>query len=243
MLVNGSFAQTLLNAIQHKQWQLVAALALIAVVAGLRWLAPRINDTIGSALSSDRGGTILTLVGGEAGAIANALIAGQPITLTLILSGLSVGVLGVGGYTALKRIARPTDRKSAPPLEVPKTSAASAVTPALIIMFLAATLSACSWGACLLGKLAAAKQTLIEEVSVDLTSADYAGLLAQLALTAGDAAVTCTVQAVANYEQSKQKPTDGGTALAAAEPNVVLTHAQSYLTSHKKVACESRHAS
>lgn len=245
MPVNTSFAQTILNAIQHRQWQLVAALVVIAIVAGLRWLAPQIHDKIGAALNSDRGGTILTLLTGEAGAIATALLAGQPLTLTLLLSGLSVGTLGVGGFTAFKRLSRPKDKKTAPPLEVPKSPGATGATSALIIMLFAATLGACSWGACVLGKLAAAKQTLIEDVTVDLSSADYAGLLAQLALTAGDAAVTCTVQAVENYEISKQQKTnaDGGTALAAAAPSVVLQHAQAYLASHKKVACESRHAS
>jgi hypothetical protein len=243
MPVNTSFAQTLMDAILHKQWPLTVALVVIALVAGIRWLAPQVHDKIGAAVTSDRGGAILALIVGEATVIARSLAAGQPLTLALLLSGLSTGALGVGVYTAAKRIARPTDRKSTPPLEVPKAPGASAVTPALIVMFFAATLSACAWGACVLGQLSAAKQPLIEEVSVDLASADYAGLLAQLVLTAGDAVVTCTVQAVQAYEQSKQAKVDGGTALAAMAPSAVLTHAQAWLASHKKVACEPRHAS
>jgi hypothetical protein len=124
----------------------------------------------------------------------------------------------------------------APPSSTPPSAVALLLVP--LLMF-----SACAFGQCLLGKLKASEQPLLVDVTTDLASADYFTLLGQLAASVGDDLVTCTVQAVENYEAGKQKSADGGTALAATEPSVVLTHAQAWLASHKKVACESRNAS
>ncbi len=115
------------------------------------------------------------------------------------------------------------------PPAIPSATIALLLLPLLFI-------SACSWGTCVLGQLKAAQQPLIEDVTSDLASADYLALLGQLGLTAGEAVVTCTVQAVETYEKTKQtKPANG--VLAATTPSVVLNHAQSYLAARKKVAC------
>lgn len=130
-------------------------------------------------------------------------------------------------------------RRSVP--RVKETDATAAAKMLFVMMFIGASmLSACGFGACLLGKLSAAKQTLIEDVTVDLASADYAALLAQLGTTAGVDSVTCAVQAVVAYEQSKRATPDAGVHAQLAE-NPVLSHGQAWLGVHKKVVCAERH--
>ena len=85
-----------------------------------------------------------------------------------ILDGISF-IVRQGGVGSVK-VPFSRSRKPGGAPVVVGTSVPPAVVALLLIPVL--MLGACSWGACYLNQLAASKQTLIEEVSVDLASAD-----------------------------------------------------------------------
>jgi hypothetical protein len=179
--------------------------------------------------------------------------AGALYTLLSVINGLvqnpeAKSVLGkiIDGLSFLSRASAPgtvkapfTMSKAPDKVEQPDGSSLRVLLPILLVPMLA--LQGCGFGTCMLGKLSANAQPLIEEVTVDLTSADYVALLAQLGTTVGSDLVTCTVQSIVAYEQSKQQKAPAG-AKAAAQ-NLVLTHGQIWLNSKKPFACAERSAS
>jgi hypothetical protein len=98
------YAQALLDAVQGSHWRFAAALALIGVVACVRWLTPKLHNKVGAWLNSDRGAAVLTLVTAEVGAVATSLAAKMPLTFTLVWHGLGVGFVAAGGFATAKRI-------------------------------------------------------------------------------------------------------------------------------------------
>jgi hypothetical protein len=107
-------ADSLLAAIGGKQYILAMAVALVGVVKGVRWVAPKLHDKTGAWLNSDRGGAILSLIMGVAGGAATATAAGKPLSLSLILSGIMVSATGSGLFNLTKRVAKPSDKADAP---------------------------------------------------------------------------------------------------------------------------------
>lgn len=99
------------DSVQSGNWKAVAAAVLVGLVAFLRWVTPKINGKTGAWLNSDRGGTVLVFLGGLAGAFSTALLAHQPVTLQLVISGVITGALAIGAYTGVKQIVKPTDKK------------------------------------------------------------------------------------------------------------------------------------
>lgn len=81
-------------------WKAIAAIALIGVV----FVARRFGGKFVPFLQTDRGGALLALGVGIAGALANAILAGKPVDLTLLLRGLEVGIEGAGGYVVVRRL-------------------------------------------------------------------------------------------------------------------------------------------
>lgn len=123
----------------------------------------------------------------------------------------------------------------------PKAPPAPPSTTVAVLIF-SMLLNGCGFGTCILGKLKSSYQTVVEEAAVALVSADYTALLAQLATEAGADVVSCSVQAIVAYEQSKQhKPADG--AHLKAMPNAVLDHGRVWLSMQKPTACVPRRAS
>jgi hypothetical protein len=55
-------------------------------------------------LRTDRGGALLVLGVSLTGAVANALAAGAPFSVALLLTALRVGLTAAGGFTLIKRI-------------------------------------------------------------------------------------------------------------------------------------------
>lgn len=95
-----SLAPLVLQAIQSGNWSLLASLALIALV----WLARRYGGRFLPVLTTARGGAALALAGGIGGAVATALAAGAPVSVALLLKGLSVGLTAAGGWTVVRKL-------------------------------------------------------------------------------------------------------------------------------------------
>lgn len=101
------------QAVRSGNWRLIAAACLIVIV----WALRRWGAAHWAFLASDRGGALLALLGGVAGAFMNALAAGADISIVLILDGLSVGLTAAGGFVAVKKIFGKPVQPSAPPAE------------------------------------------------------------------------------------------------------------------------------
>jgi hypothetical protein len=106
------YANQILDAAMHRQWALLAALLLVGSVAALRWITPKLHDKFGAFLNTQRGGALLALVGGAAGALSTSLIAGQALNAQLLVAGFGTGLMAIGGWNAFFDIFFPKDGKS-----------------------------------------------------------------------------------------------------------------------------------
>lgn len=87
-----AIAGLVLAAVTTSNWAAVAALAVVLLV----WAARRFGGNLWPWLLTPRGGASLVLLWSIAGAIATALIAGQPLSLGLVLSALTTGAVATG---------------------------------------------------------------------------------------------------------------------------------------------------
>lgn len=94
------FARLLLDAVTSRNYALLAALLVVVLVYLLRKLGGRFIPFF----NTDRGGALLVLGVALAGAVANALAAGAPFSVALLLTALQVGLTAAGGFTIIKRI-------------------------------------------------------------------------------------------------------------------------------------------
>lgn len=90
-----------------KNYGLVAVAALIGTVYLVRkFLVPRLPDGKAKAfLSSSSGGWVLNAVASVAGALATSLIAGAPVTVSVILAAVVTALAGAGAVEAVKDFA------------------------------------------------------------------------------------------------------------------------------------------
>lgn len=104
------FANLVLQSVQQGRWAMVAALLVIAAVASLRKWGP-------AWVATDRASTLFALLTGAAGAVGARLIAGTPMTLSVLCDGAAVALTAIGGYSAVKKILFPSDAApaAAPP--------------------------------------------------------------------------------------------------------------------------------
>jgi len=99
-------ARELVAAIRGGNWRYVAALAL----AFMMFLLSRVRDKV-KWFKGDRGGAILVGILAVAGALSTALASSGPIDWRLLLGAAGVMWTAVGGYTWLKRLIWPADKK------------------------------------------------------------------------------------------------------------------------------------
>ena len=109
------------TALQHRSWGLGMAAALVLIVLGLRYgaglLAARLPGRAGKAcgwLNTDRGGALLVLASGVAGAVFVAKLAGQALTPQVLTGGIGAGITAAGGWNVVKRLLAPKDGGAAP---------------------------------------------------------------------------------------------------------------------------------
>ena len=113
----GGFVASLAEAVASKNWALVAALGVVAVVHFVR----RFGAGRLPWVATDRGGAALVLVTSVAGAIATALVGGAPFGLALVLQALSVAVSAAGGFSLVKKLAA-APKAPAPAVDAPVAS-------------------------------------------------------------------------------------------------------------------------
>lgn len=94
------FARVVLDAVQGRNYALLASLGVVLVVYLLR----KFGGARIPFLRTDRGGALLVLVVSLSGAVANALAAGAPFSAALLLTALRVGLTAAGGFTLIKRL-------------------------------------------------------------------------------------------------------------------------------------------
>jgi hypothetical protein len=89
----------LVRAVQDGQWLLVLSL----VVIGSVWFSRSFLGPYVPWLATSRGGAVLSLVGGQAAAFANAAVTGQMGMETLV-RGLVAAFIASGGWSLIKAI-------------------------------------------------------------------------------------------------------------------------------------------
>ena len=214
-------AQQVIDAIQAHNYALGAVLALIALVAIIRKIAPKIHGATGAFLNSDRGGSLLVLVTGVLGAEGASLAAGKHLSLALVVGGVVTAATASGGWNMVWDIFWPEDKKAAPTLAetVPPAGPTKAAVfiPLLLIPLLA--VSSCgtaggqALGKCELNYLPQTEQT----VGACVVQAASGQGDAQAAITAcgislGLQQFTCLVQAVVAWAKGADSANRSGTA-------------------------------
>lgn len=90
------FAKLFIEAVRGGNVALIATLALLGVVAGVRKYVPL------PFLKTRVGGWLSLFLFAGLGAIATALLAGTPFSAGLLMSAVGIGFSAAGGYEALK---------------------------------------------------------------------------------------------------------------------------------------------
>lgn len=107
------WADAIYSAVSAGQWSVVAGLALLGLVWGVRKAGPWLIDRPGMRwLRTDRGGVVVSVVGGLAIDAAAALAAGRPPS---IVGGLVLSAIASGTWTLSRRMIDPRDTSPVPP--------------------------------------------------------------------------------------------------------------------------------
>jgi hypothetical protein len=105
------FFDTVETAVETGNWQAAAAMALILGVYLSRKLAKKIPAPVGPWLLSDRGGAASVVLMGVLGGVTTSLLAGHKMSLHLLYSGLTTGVLASGMRNMAWTVLFPGDKK------------------------------------------------------------------------------------------------------------------------------------
>ncbi|MBZ4336420.1 hypothetical protein K8556_36875 [Corallococcus sp. AS-1-12] len=95
-----SFARLVLDAVTARNWALVASLGVVALVYVLR----RYMGAWWPVLRTARAGAALAVLLSVAGAVANALLAGESFTVALLLKAVAIGLGAAGGFSVVKAL-------------------------------------------------------------------------------------------------------------------------------------------
>lgn len=99
----GAMAKLIWDAIMAKQWGLVASLAVLLTVAGLRkWLPEK--SKVGAWVRTRIGGILSNFVLTLAGAFATMFLAGQVFSADMVFKALTVSLTASGGWAVFKNI-------------------------------------------------------------------------------------------------------------------------------------------
>jgi hypothetical protein len=100
----GELASGIAGAARAGKWMLLIALIVNCAVWAIRRFTPFILQKLGAWFGEDRGGTVLALLTGMLTVLVIQLQTGH-VDPWLIVDGAAVGLLGVGNYTAPKKLA------------------------------------------------------------------------------------------------------------------------------------------
>ncbi len=112
-LTPSSIAALLVWAVEHKAWRFLIA----GLLVGTAWLVRKLQTVplfsgmwLFKWFKTDRGGSFLVLFLSEAAAISTALML-PTFNWFVLIDGAIAAVTAVGGYTVIKKILRPSDKK------------------------------------------------------------------------------------------------------------------------------------
>lgn len=236
------FLDQLMAAITARRWDVAAILLAIMLVAGIRWIGPKIHDRFGAWVKSTRVSAILAVLSGGLSTVAVTLISGGHVTGKLIIAGFAAGVAAIGGYNAFWDVLFPADKKPAPvPLEgaevkVRQPGSKGFVSLGLLMMlallgFLLA-LSGCAWVKCELGKLPQTLQTVIPAVVSavsDRDNGEWKGDLTEMSKALAPGQFDCLIKALAAAE--------AGSGPKATRPSIARGRYLEWLAEHPTSAC------
>jgi hypothetical protein len=118
-----AFAGAVLAAVQAKNWAMLVALGLVLLV----WAARKFGGKFWPFLTTDRGGALLSLVGGLALSIAAAAAApGASGIGSVLLSGLLMAATASGTYALLRKLLFPSGVDHAQEIDASQAAAQSA---------------------------------------------------------------------------------------------------------------------
>jgi hypothetical protein len=227
-------AQQVIDAVQAHNYALVVVLLLIASVAFVRKITPRVSGRLGAFLNSDRGGSLLVLLLGGLGAVGTSLVAGKHLSLSLVVGSIMTAAAASGGWNIVWDLLAPSDKKEPPKLSesVPPPGKAALLLPFLLIPTLLLSSCATTGGqvmkSCELGQLSQQLQPTIVDVFGGLSSGDWGSRLGDLVGRVGLGQLNCVVQAVVASTKA-QVPQHG-----QADPALVavIVRGQQWLAEH-----------
>lgn len=104
----GELAQKALDAIMSGNWTLAAIFGVVAVVWALRSFGSRWIPWLGSS----QGGVVLAFATAFVGAVSTAVVAGAPITVSLLVEAVLVGLAAMGLWSGGKNSGAPRGMKA-----------------------------------------------------------------------------------------------------------------------------------
>jgi hypothetical protein len=123
------FAGAVYQAFAAKNWGVLIALVLV----GLVFLARRFGSKAWPFLSTDRGGALLSLVGGLGLSVfAAATAAGTPTVLRVLSTGLLMTVTASGTYVLIKKLLFPSGADQVQALQAAQPGAQTAAAEAVL---------------------------------------------------------------------------------------------------------------
>jgi len=106
----------ILDAAKSRNWMLLIALGLIALVFMVRTYGVERVERL-KWFKTDRGGTVLVLVLAMAVSVANSLLGGAEPSVQVLLDGAYFGMLAIGGFVGFRKLVNPSDKKGQPDVE------------------------------------------------------------------------------------------------------------------------------
>ena len=103
------FFQAVLDAVTKKNWWVLASMAVVALTWVTRVVVPKLHNSLGAWLGTDRGGAVLALFYAITGAAATTMAAWKKPDLNLLLNTVFVAVGAIGGFSLIKKIFFPSD--------------------------------------------------------------------------------------------------------------------------------------
>lgn len=108
----GSVAKMLVDAVMLKQWGIVASLALTAIVAGLRKWTPEAS-AFGKWMRTKLGALITNFALALGTGFVTLFVAGEHLSLALVVKALTIAVGASGGWSIIKAITEAIAEKKA----------------------------------------------------------------------------------------------------------------------------------
>ena len=99
-----AFIVQVFEAVKGGNWRLVAVLAAIGAIYGLRKLGTKIPGPVGVFLGTSRGGAILAVVFSVLIGVGTAILGGQTLNIAALVDIIMFALTAIGGWVGVRRI-------------------------------------------------------------------------------------------------------------------------------------------